>query len=696
MRIGCVSESDDGRRAELPAPVGVEEAFDALGAQHLPQRGDGPSRGEDVVVEALAVAAVVPGGVLHHFGVVAHAADVEVGGFGGHELQHRAADDGAHAREVLVAAFGAEPVEDGGELEDEDVDVVVLDRDVAPAPRTESHVAEHLSPCEGNIPQVVPREGEIGGFAAQLDVAAALLAVGTHRQIVHGRRGVECGLLVFAVGVECRGEVVGAGDDVLLDVVGRTAGGLAEILVAEVGGGHRQRQGGRGGAASRGVDQTQVVAELARKAAVGVLQLQQPVEQRVDPLLPLLVASSLLLFIGQVEQQGVGPFRLAADAVDVGFAVALEVDHLADQSAGREAVPKVAVKDRAGILHEGFVVGGLAVFEGVAGVQQHASDESHLGHAVAGGVVCTQFDARGVFERVVAHVALQEVFAQQRLGLVGGVGRVERLRVEAVEGVVPDVGHEPGVGVAVSLTDYPRQPAAFALLQHFEAADLRGEVQFADVGFRGLAPGESEDEGSPAVDVAESGEAQRRAAREDHFAVVVAGERLLAERIGAQYGEKVARVFVVDTRERRAETVFAHLPAVRGVERRRRFGRTQIAVVPEARHVEETLLVGKRRAVELLHIIIDPFGGGQRERKPGFGALGDGLAADVDRQCAIGLEALGIVGRDVEFVGESRVSGIFEQDASRQGLIGSVGVCANTPAQGCGDKQNCEPVLHVE
>ena len=104
------------------------------------------------------------------------------------------------------------------------------------------------------------------------------------------------------------------------------------------------------------------------------------------------------------------------------------------------------------------------------------------------------------------------------------------------------------------------------------------------------------------VRIAESREAQRRFAREDHLAVVVAGERLAVGRVGAEHRVVGARSFVVNTREGRAQTVFAHLPAVAGVERRGRFGRPQVLAVPESGHVEEAVLVGEARMERLLYI----------------------------------------------------------------------------------------------
>ena len=47
----------------------LQELDGALGRIELPEGGDGPAGCEEVVVEPLAVAAVVPVGVLHHLGV---------------------------------------------------------------------------------------------------------------------------------------------------------------------------------------------------------------------------------------------------------------------------------------------------------------------------------------------------------------------------------------------------------------------------------------------------------------------------------------------------------------------------------------------------------------------------------------------------------------------------------------------------
>lgn len=70
--------------------------------------------------------------------------------------------------------------------------MVVLDRYVSPSAGLESYIAQHLSLCERNIPEIVPGQGEIRSIAAQFRIAGGFLSVLFDKShVIHGGGGVK-------------------------------------------------------------------------------------------------------------------------------------------------------------------------------------------------------------------------------------------------------------------------------------------------------------------------------------------------------------------------------------------------------------------------------------------------------------------------------------------------------------------------
>ena len=109
-----------------------------------------------MVVIPFTVLAVIPIGVLYHFRIVPFLGDAALMSFVGQQLAHGRTD---HCREIgkagFIVLFG-QPVEYVGKVEDEDVDMIVFHRDIAPAAGLQADVAQHLSRCKRDIPGVVP------------------------------------------------------------------------------------------------------------------------------------------------------------------------------------------------------------------------------------------------------------------------------------------------------------------------------------------------------------------------------------------------------------------------------------------------------------------------------------------------------------------------------------------------------------
>ena len=364
-----------------------KEQFYPFGREHFPEGGHRPAGGKDVVVVAFAVFAVVPVGMLHHFGIVARFGYATEMAFIGQQLAHGGTDDLGESRETFFAILRRQPVEHGGEVEDIHVDVVVFHRHVAPAAGLQTHVAEHLALGKGHVPGVVPRQAEVSRLPCQVGIAAAFVALGGQCQVVEGGGGLVRGFLVLAVGIERGGEVIGLGNDFALQVVRRAFGRFEVFLVFKIFRGEHEHGRGRRGAAPAAIDHGEVVAELAGEMAVGLLEGQDAVEHGAHAGFPLRMLAPLRFFVLQVIKHGVQPLGLAADA-EIAFLIVLRViHHFAEEARRGEAVVQVAVERGAGLVHQVLPTLLLAILQGVERVEQHAAHEADFGRALVGAVV---------------------------------------------------------------------------------------------------------------------------------------------------------------------------------------------------------------------------------------------------------------------------------------------------------------------
>ncbi len=76
-------------------------------------------------------------------------------------------------------------VEHRCELEDEHVNMIVFNRHIAPPARAETDIAEHLAGSKRHIPHIIPRQAEIGRFAAQIHVMLPFFTLGHISEIMH-------------------------------------------------------------------------------------------------------------------------------------------------------------------------------------------------------------------------------------------------------------------------------------------------------------------------------------------------------------------------------------------------------------------------------------------------------------------------------------------------------------------------------
>ena len=118
--IECPTENKGIKRRLL------EEIGRTTGRIKFPERSDGPSRCEDIVVEALAVLSIVPMRVLHHLRIETRHADSAEPLWCGQELAERGMDYIRHGGEPLFARFLRQPLHDMMQFEHEDIDMVVF------------------------------------------------------------------------------------------------------------------------------------------------------------------------------------------------------------------------------------------------------------------------------------------------------------------------------------------------------------------------------------------------------------------------------------------------------------------------------------------------------------------------------------------------------------------------------------------
>ena len=159
----------------VPSSIRSQEGFGSPRRQQFPKRGDYPAGREYIIVVAFAILPIVPPGMLDDFGIIAFLRDAAEMPFEGKELPHRGADDFRKVGKARLPALACQSLQHVGEVEDKHVDMVILHGNIAPAARLQSDIAQHLSRREGYIPDVIPREGEIGSFPGHFQVMHPLL-----------------------------------------------------------------------------------------------------------------------------------------------------------------------------------------------------------------------------------------------------------------------------------------------------------------------------------------------------------------------------------------------------------------------------------------------------------------------------------------------------------------------------------------
>ena len=88
------------------------------------------------------------------------------------------------------------------------------------------------------------------------------------------------------------------------------------------------------------------------------------------------------------------------------------------------------------------------------------------------------------------------------------------------------------------------------------------------------------------IHIAETGISDGSLAGQDYLSLLMSGQSFLVELVNTdnRHGRTACRI--ESCRQRSAQTVLTHQPTVRCVERRSLLRRTQVAAIPEARHVE--------------------------------------------------------------------------------------------------------------
>ena len=290
-------------------------------------------------------------------------------------------------------------------------------------------------------------------------MTALLRLLAHHCEIVGGGDGADGGFLILAVGIEGGGEIVAAGDDVLLQIVHRQLRRLQIALVAEVAIAHDERGGGAGRGTAGGINVAVVVAILAGEVAVALLQVEHVVEQRAHLLFPLRVLAAVLLLVVQVVEHGIDRLRLLADAmhnVGIGGDALCNAHLVLEIALLCKTICQPAIENGAAHLHQPLLARLLAILQRVEGIEQHATAEAQL-HVVGGqAVVAAQANARVVFQVVLVDVCLAEVVSELCLHLRGGVERCERLWAQLVDGHLPGRLHKLTVVARLTFAHEPR------------------------------------------------------------------------------------------------------------------------------------------------------------------------------------------------------------------------------------------------
>ena len=202
-----------------------------------------------------------------------------------------------------------------------------------------------------------------------------------------------------------------------------------------------------------------------------------------------------------------------------------------------------------------------------------------------------------------------------------------------------------------------------------ERLDRLTQRQFSEVALRRFPVGEAKRECSLSFAIDKAGEAHRRIPRKDDFPFAVCRQRVCRGIKQTGDGIDLVVFIVKDSRERRAESVFAHLPTVCHTERRRVLWRTEVAAVPESGEVE--LAVGVRRAGRdlLSEVEIDVFLGGYHQGDAAGRAVAFDFLEETDRERTVARPLI-VVGRAPDFAERQHIvrrgiAGCLQRKAGR-------------------------------
>lgn len=306
--------------------------------------------------------------------------------------------------------------------------------------------------------------------------------------------------------------------------------------------------------------------EFPGETAVIGLQLQECVQNGGYFPFQSGMFAAMLFFVMQVVEQCINTFALTADAENIGFGAAFEIDELPDETSGGESVAFVAVERLLCYVGEIGAAVFVSVFEGVERIEQHPSYEADFRTAVGLAVGCAELFSGHVFQRITIHISRCEIACQRLLHPFVRIGWFGGLRQQTVVAVFPGIPHELGKIRGRSVAEFPAEDDRRAFGQVLVGPDRRSQREFTDIAIGGLLIGESEAERSPACDVLEARESDRRIAREHHLSAFVGRQSIAAGAAYTQHRVVFSAGGIEDARQRSAETVFADSPAVGRVE----------------------------------------------------------------------------------------------------------------------------------
>ena len=186
----------------------------------------------------------------------------------------------------------------------------------------------------------------------------------------------------------------------------------------------------------------------------------------------------------------------------------------------------------------------------------------------------------------IADIAFHKEIAHHLLHAVHRIRCVNRFRTVSVITILPGAlyafreigsipfGHLPSHGDAVTLT------------KQLESLNGRSQRQFADICLRCFLIGETVCQDSHTIHIAETGISDGSLTGQDYLSLLMSGQSFLVELVNTDNRHGRTAYRIESCRQRSAQTVLTHQPTVRCVERRSFLRRTQVAAIPEARHVE--------------------------------------------------------------------------------------------------------------